>query len=484
MRLGPWLAVAWVAGGVSLLLWDEGQASLRDGLRLRRDAWTAALGMAGDRPWLGVGPGLFQPYAARYLPDRVLRDLPHPFSGYLEVVATAGFLTLLPFVLALLAFLRRVPIRSEAERPPRGQGGQGEPSGRAAWEYYLGGMAGLLLGFVLSTRGRPPQEILPEAVLAGVRSVAWFAAFALFAGLPLSRQTQGRLAAAGVVTVLLAWLVMDGVSVPALMQPLGVLMALALNAVPQGAVRPSTILRSLVLPVAAAACLGFGVVFLMPVIGPAPYLREALREGRAYRAQLKHHQEDQARPEPDREIKNSDRSAYLKELRKRLEGFILPALNEAARVAGSDARIHCYLAQWYVELWRSDPSRSELAVAAAWHAARAILLDPEQRAGYLAEYRLRMLLAKYSDGAGARDQLDLAADAARQLVAHEPSDPRLRFMLATALSRAGKEAEARRQAREANDCNRTSLPEDRQLSAEQRKQVQTWLEPGGHSQGR
>src|SRR5262249_35043781 len=94
------------------------------------------------------------------------------------------------------------------------------------WEFYLGGMAGLILGFVVQAWHQPVDAIIVEGAKAGVRSLIWFPAFALFMSVPWSGPTRVLALLAGVAVLLLNLCVSDGISVPAVAIPLWVLIAL------------------------------------------------------------------------------------------------------------------------------------------------------------------------------------------------------------------------------------------------------------------
>src|SRR5207237_94084 len=62
---------------------------------------------------------------------------------------------------------------------PRADARKGDDALPLRWEFYVGGMFGLLLAFVLRATELSQDELILEAVKAGVGSIFWFGSFAL-----------------------------------------------------------------------------------------------------------------------------------------------------------------------------------------------------------------------------------------------------------------------------------------------------------------
>ena len=103
---------------------------------------------------------------------------------------------------------------------------------KTRWEFYLGGIGGLLLGFVVRAMGQTPDGVLVEGAMAAVRSLIWLMVFALVYALPWSGRGKVLALAGGVTALLLNLLVSGGINFPSVAQPLWVMVALTLNALP------------------------------------------------------------------------------------------------------------------------------------------------------------------------------------------------------------------------------------------------------------
>jgi O-antigen ligase len=289
--------LAWSAGGVALLVvagvvaarvpaaWTAvDRAGQSMGLRL--NYWTAARGMIRDHPWLGVGPGNFSRYYPRYMvPTTVDEKITDPHNFVFDVWSNAGVFALAGLFLALgggawrLGRTARRPAVVPRDPPP----GEDE----VPWDFYLGGMVGLVLAFALkgSTASNSDFVVVWGAEAVG-RSVVWFAAFALFWGIPWSGPSVLLALAAGMTACLLNLCVSGGIGFPSVAQPFWVLAALALTLataeLPGWVLRPGLPLF-LPLPILAAAALVYVLLLLLPAIGCDYHLRQAqLRQNQFY----------------------------------------------------------------------------------------------------------------------------------------------------------------------------------------------------------
>ena len=147
------------------------------------DTWRATLNLIRDRPWLGVGEGNFSRAFPRYQGPNSGAPVTDPRNFLLEIAATCGVFTLLAVLTALGAFFVRAGRwlsrpEADADDAPAAS----EPGERIAWEYYIGGMCGLVLGLILRmTNGEhTPTDILNEGGIACARCLVWLTAFVLF----------------------------------------------------------------------------------------------------------------------------------------------------------------------------------------------------------------------------------------------------------------------------------------------------------------
>src|SRR5262249_4356652 len=133
---------------------------------------------------------------------------------------------------------------------------------RTAWEFYLGGMAGLTLGFVLWALGQTGENaadaILFGGLMAALRSGIWFAAFAVLERVPWIGAGRGLALVVGVAALLVNLTVSGGIALPSVALPLWVVAALALNTLarPAGERPPRSWVGAVVpVPLLIAACL-------------------------------------------------------------------------------------------------------------------------------------------------------------------------------------------------------------------------------------
>src|SRR5262249_17853681 len=143
---------------------------------IRLGYWTATWKMIRDQPRWGVGPGNFGRHYPSYMAQSDYEDIQNPHNFLLELWANCGFFAMLALVFVFVLCLRRAWVFLRAVHPPvpdltlrqeqaiqsvprRWSGsslplpetqighGQGN-TGKTPWEFYLGGMSGLILGFV------------------------------------------------------------------------------------------------------------------------------------------------------------------------------------------------------------------------------------------------------------------------------------------------------------------------------------------------
>jgi O-antigen ligase/polysaccharide polymerase Wzy-like membrane protein/tetratricopeptide repeat protein len=486
-RLGRRDILLLLLGGLALavlLLWMTHAGGLglglaRRSLDKRLDYWSATWRMITDpnRPghfWLGVGPGNFGRYYPQYMAETAYEQVTDPHNFALEMWATGGIVGLLALLATLALFFwgtrRAWTGPNDEDQPP-----EAGTAFATRWEFYLGGVGGLIVGFMLWASNQTGDQVIVGGVTAGVRSLIWFASFALFETIPWTRSARRLALTAGVAALLLNLTVSGGISFPSVAQPLWFMAALAWNTLPP---RPVTrfggswLGRSLPVPVFAAGCLIYAFFVFVPVWGCLGYLREAAAEIPRWTEKFD--------PEWRKKLAEGPNAGGWVNLVNRnrtfLDQAILRPLRKAVEQDSGNAYPCSELASWYGERWKLSPT-IELRGAAVGMARAAQKLDPEGREGYLAEYRLNLLFAQLSERE-TRQFYERAAQALAQVVQRDPTEARLHFQLAQVLFQADKPAEARRQAEEARRLDRVSTEPSRRLTDSQRKQIEKWLPPG------
>ena len=368
------------------------------------------------------------------------------------------------------------------------------------WEYYAGGMCGLVLGFVIrqTAADRSGDEILTEGLLACARCLVWLTAFILFERVPWSGRGLVAALTLGAAALLLALLVSPGAGLPSVAVPLWAVVGLALNELPQRDYpRVNRLALTRILPffaTALVALLYFLDVFL-PVTSCSDLVQQAVRAHR-------------------QAVAGRDGAALAQK--------VLPLLHQATKEDADDARVPVLLARWTDELWLVYPpgdSHVKLANSAVGYARKAQDLDPAGPDGYDADYRIRMnfvrrlnlvyrtrgnglpaLAAAVGQDYGAffdetrwphplgpgaiqtlkqkKDpdepayQAQEAADALAKYLPHDPNDAVLRFQLAEALYKAWDDDHCREQAAEALRIDAAAARPP--LTDEQRRKLNAW----------
>ncbi len=164
---------------------------------------------------------------------------------------------------------------------PRAAPGAGADTQFARWEYYAGGVIGLLLGFVLRLQGlNDADAILVEGIASAARSLVWFLAFALFERILWTDRQRVVALAAGIAALLLNLCVSGGIGQPSVAGPLWLCAALALASLQlRPRVFSSTPLPSLGLPVGVlgATAMIYVVYCFYPVSSSLSVLRKTGR---------------------------------------------------------------------------------------------------------------------------------------------------------------------------------------------------------------
>ncbi len=493
------VAIAGVVALGSNTPWSaEGMSKFWESANKRSDYWIATWKMIRDYPWLGVGPGNFGRHYLRYMLPTASEKVQDPHNLILEAWATSGVFALLALLFALGAFFRQVvaswwhPNASPEATQQSAASSQHLALGGIRWEFYLGGMAGLLLGFLLRvmlqrTAVLSPDAILLEGASSAARSLIWFLAFALLDGLPWPGLGRSLALTTGVAALLLNLLVSGGIGQPSVAQPLWIMAALALNATQLARVGVREDRRAAALPqphgpapwhsytltLAGSAALGlayFSLIFY-PVAGCAGGLAEA----------HSHFGDDPSRPGwrnrfllDWQSAQPSDKLRATNAANQYLRTKILEPLERAVAADPGDAGVRVELALWYGEQWKlfQDMSLSKKALSQANHAQR---LDPDSEEAYLVEAHLHKLFAQGSD-AGKMSHYEKAAKALRAAAERDPNEAQLRYELAEALFQANNPTAAREQAQVALSLDQHAPAPERRLTPAKREQLQKWLQ--------
>jgi O-antigen ligase len=484
------LALAAAAYGVyasGLLTAGIGKESRTAALRL--EYWRRTWHIITGNPWLGVGPGNFGSAYTRLMDENVEEPIKDPHNFALEVWATSGIFALIALLTALAAFFATTLRGADGKGSHSEEGRQeglphDEPPLR--WEYYVGGVFGLLLGFVLRAGESQTGDVWAEAAAAGVRSVAWFAAFGLLEHIPWTARGRSLALTAGVAALLLNLTVSGGIAFPSVAGLMWVVMAVALAAARTKEARtakarpaePAT--RFVPLPVFAALALSYLVYAFVPVTSGRSLVQKGEEAGRAILDQI------------ERNPRATFREPF-RDFRQKVTG----PLDEAAREDPDDARIQTIRAGWYWQLWRLELMggidhrlalpEARMAVEAA---VRAQQLDPRGARGYLTEYQLhehfaeilQLVAQKQSDKERKEEKEKEVREehrrGARALARHVPDDPAnpiLRYRIAEVFFKAGDEAEGKEAATAALALDLRTKGPGRRLTDPQRKELRKRL---------
>jgi O-antigen ligase len=485
--IGLLVMIGLLYGGWRSGLFTTGVGKSGNTVAQRLEYWETTWRMIRERPWLGVGPGNFGENYPRLMPETAEEKIKDPHNFALEMWATCGVFALLALLTGLAVFFVQIVRdlgRAESDSDRREALGTDTPDLARApvrWEFYLGGMLGLLLGFVLRISTATPGAILTETYSAGLRALVWFGAFGLFERIYWSDRGRVLALTTGIVALLLNLCVSGGIGVPSVAGPLLIALALALNA---SSLRPSPWLSRagaamiLPLPIFLGLFLGYGIYILYPILASDSLVREAVEAVVSFNSE-----KDRPPAQP---------SAFIQ---KR----VVEPLEQAARQTRDDARIYAQLAWWTDVVWNLKRQRSRtsdvgIAERALLYGVRATQLDPRGAPGYLVQYRLRMEYATLNEDSAnkarqehgdplfigareqtARDQYKLAAQIVGQFLPNDPHDTALHYNLALAWFKAGDKDKGRQHAEEALRLDELLTLPTRKLADRQRKQLRAWI---------
>lgn len=391
---------------------------------------SAAIEMAKDHPWLGIGPGNF----TRLSPGAM------PAGGFwYELVGTMGLVGMVAVGASLLLAINR----SQRARPTPADAGP--PVGRRL-EFQLGGAAGLVLGFVWAfgeiPAEAPASEVFTLGAAAVFRGVLWFAAFAI---LETVRATTRRLYLAsllGPAMALVFALVSDAPGRPTILFPMFVLLTIAANLhnpLPEKAdgpwARPWRV-------VGVLCALGLAIAYLVTACLPAWATASAVRQARMASRHF---------PERDREVDRAPAGPVRANALTAARGFLLASivfpLKDAAERDPQNSALWLEIARWQRAHWRyqlyADPGNAaRVADEIRRSAETAGQLDPHNPAPKRNLFEAFLLFRRNSS---TKDPERLAAlnKLISQLAEHDPArEVPLRYRVVQALLDRGEDSEA------------------------------------------
>jgi O-antigen ligase len=448
-----------------------GLGKARASLGLRGDYWVATTDMIRDHFFLGVGWGSFGRYYPRYMLPTAFEKILDPHNFVFEVWACGGIVAALALVSTLVAFyvawVRQIRQTAFEDQPA---------STEVRVEFYWGGVAGLILAFLLRAGDLGSGEILTEGVLSVVRAVIWFGVFAVFTSLPQVGRHLLLSMGVGITGLLCNLLISGGIAQPSVAQPLWIVAALAL---PVAATYPAG--RSIAWASVLAALLlvlTFFVQVYEPMwrvdaltaearrhygIGDTPGWRNRILERWKFAVESKH----------QRTIEQAYRESnqYLKQ-------YILQPLEKAQELAPGDVRLPAELALWYREQWDLDPENDDLARKSINMARRVQTLDPESRDGFYLEAMLQQMRADRSPNK-AEEYRRLALQALQAAADRDPTEAELHYELAELYFTVTDNAAGKAEAARALELSAQAHTPGRKLADRKVTTLRQRLEPSG-----
>jgi O-antigen ligase len=499
-RIGGLVIAAGLAGigGYVLFLTEV----LEPELDRWREVWPITWRLIEDRGPRGVGPSQFSFFYPRYMTETAGDAQAEPSNAVLELWAEGGLFVALAFVAAIVLFFRAVVRwwRGNAPSPP-----DAAPEEKATppdpahepirWEYYLGGMLGIVLAFLLRAFGLPTEDLISEAITACIRSILWFAAVAAFERIAWSAGEWVAALTAGVTALLLTLLVNAGVSYPSVAGQLWIAVALVLAVAAPRPVEWLSRHRAAMLlpvPVLAATVLCYFAFIFYPASASESVDRRTRLAADYYGI----------------EISKAPQERNLRDPRGFLLQRIIAPLRQAEKEDSGNVRLCLQLSNAYATLWTQSPLATDTTRAASWafewtnrarkansdgpdpyvwkyllYGRLAVVLEAEAsqlkaevrenkkltRADR--EQRLKKATERESQ---AKDQWQLAYKALQPYLRRDPTTPIWHYMLADALDKAGKTADSRQEAAEARRLDGL-VKAPRKLNDDQRKQLDAWL---------
>ena len=366
------------------------------------EAWSPTARALADRPALGTGAGNW---------TRVMGFAPDPRPSWCEIAGTIGLaglgLVVFAFVLQLW-FCRRQS--ADADVPVV------QPGPR--WEFHLGGVTGLVLGFVWAAGAIPAEapndEIFRLTTSALGRAALWIAAFTVLesARSPL----RAREVVIAFAVLVLFGFVSSGPGRFTILFPLVVLFGLTADRRAGGELTrrfaPGAIALALV---AGGMALGHLVTACVPGWATGSAVRQARMASRHY-------------PDLERQIEQAaeggPRTTARTKARNFLIGNILNPLVEASRRDPTNSALWREIAVWKRALWKVqlylDGQAAARTAADAIHASdRVAELEPKSLDALWNRFYSLLLFRRMSDRRP-DERLDELQQAVSDLVVRSP----------------------------------------------------------------
>ena len=374
------------------------------------DNWRSAWSMISQAPIFGIGPGNY----ARQAGD----GLGTPPGYWMATGATIGLIACIVLASVLAGacfFIVRgwpTPARTEELQPL---------SRKTNWEFYLGGMVGLVLGMMLATGDIPPEanasEILRLGVVSAVRALVWFIAFAILENVSLQGPTLTRSLIAGVALVAFAAIVSNALSSPALQQAFWVAATLALAG---WSTRQTTSKTSMPLAWAGAALamsiLAANVIHVaLPGLATASKVRSARLASKEF--PFLHWQIEGKT--------GADRAIALREERDYLRHRIIVLLHEAIQSDPDNSALLLERARWGRRRYQNLQQHAEAGNAEVEAkeilrlGAKASRIDPHNLGGLLNTFEALFMIANVSSSPR-KEQLDVLEKTIMSIAAQNP----------------------------------------------------------------
>lgn len=443
----------------------EWKQRVQRGLEVPLDGWASTWTMLQDHP-RGVGLGNFVRFFPRYVsPGGPI--LAEPPSLLLEIGVGCGTWAAIIFLVGAWLLFWKV-FAGWRDLSPHDE--LDKTSSAVSWEYYLGGMVGLTLGFILLvTRLAGEQQadrLIHEGLVAGVRSLIWFGSFALLERIPWSPRTLIMGLVGGVGACFLYMTLTGGLFLPSVAQPAWVLTALALNvAHPDGAWDKSAFLPRLAFPVMAGLAFGYLFFVFYPTVSCIASLYQAQPHYAIFHAKL----------EEARKKEGADqRQASAQIADKYLKKAILENLKNAYSTDPSNSYPLLELIRWNLEDLKLRPKKNE-AVPLESLLQSAKDLDPANPEVYILEFQLRLLQTGRTLAPKKPEIFNQALQALREAIKLDPTHPGMRFQMSEAYAVYGDKLNNLLQAEKAMELDRLTRAPQRKLTDQQRQKLESLL---------
>ncbi len=405
-------------------------------LEYRLEYWQATLGMIGDYPLLGVGPGNFQDFYTQYKLPQASEEIRDPHNFLLEVWATSGTFALVALCLVLIAFARsawRLPTSTQAtdadEREP------GARSGNVKF-MAVGGVVGLVLAFLI---GPLFGHVLSEGQFAGALLLGGGVVAILWPWI-IAGTLPPRVPGLGVLVLSIHWLAAGGIAFPGVAGTFWLLLALGVRRAEETTGEHPAGASKLVLRMIPIAALG-----LVSAAGAACYYS-------AYGPVLHFH------------------AAMSQAYEVRHPAARLIAFMDAADADPLAPEPWLAMAELELEQLKKNPTSEAVHRRFVDATTRAMELQPQSSATWrqIGQWYIELYAANHDPRAA-----DTGLECLRGAVRMYPRSATLRGEFALALELTGRADAARHHAQEALELSRQTPHADKKLPAELESRLET-----------